>query len=55
MLMFLFDINMKRFGICFKKTTCFDDSESTISFERDNIFIHGALSDLKLCRMCSFT
>ncbi len=36
------------------KTASFNDSESTLSL-RDNSFIHGALSDLKLCRMFSFT
>ncbi len=36
------------------KTTCFNYSESTLSL-RDINFIHGALSDLKLCRMFSFT
>ncbi len=30
------------------KTTRFNDSESTLS--RDDNFIHGALSDLTLCR-----
>ncbi len=34
-----FDINMKRFGICFKKTTCFDDSESTILL-RETIYLY---------------
>ncbi len=40
-------------GNPFLKTTRFNDSESTLL--RDNNFIHGALSDLKLCRMFSFT
>ncbi len=45
--------NMKRLGIRFK-----NDSfrvQSRLFRLRDNNFIHGALSDLKLCRMFSFT
>ncbi len=34
MLMFHFDVNMKRLGIRFKKMTRFNDSESTLSFKR---------------------
>ncbi len=37
------------------KTTRFNDSEATLSFERDNNFTHGALSDLQLYMMISFT
>ncbi len=52
MLMFHVDFNMKQFGICLK-TTHFNDSDSTLSFERQlytrctfrfkilqNVFIH---------------
>ncbi len=46
MLMFHVDVGL---GLVLK-TTRFNDSESTLSFER-----HGALSDVKLCRMFSFT
>ncbi len=34
MLIFHVDVNMKRLGIRFKKTTRFNDSELTLSFER---------------------
>ncbi len=54
MLMFHDDVKMKLLKIRFLKTTPFNDSESTLFFERQ-YFIHGALSDLKLCRMFSFT
>ncbi len=49
MLMLHVDVNMKQLGFLLK-TTRFNDSESTLS-SRDNNFIHGALSDLKLCRI----
>ncbi len=53
MLIFHIEVNMKRFGICFK-----NDSLQLFrvdSLLRDNNFIHGALSVLKLGRMFSFT
>ncbi len=34
MLMYHVDVNMKQLGIHLKKTTRFNDSESTLSFER---------------------
>ncbi len=52
--MFHVDVNMNRLGIGFRKTTGFNDSESTFLLGDDN-FIHGVLSDLKHCRMFSFT
>ncbi len=53
MLMFHVDISMKRLGIHFK-----NDSFQWFrvdSFFWETITLHGALSDLKLCRMFSFT
>ncbi len=54
MLMFHFDVNMKRLGIRIKKRLV-SMIQSRIFLLRGNKFIHGALSDLKLCRMFSFT
>ncbi len=48
MLMLHFDVSLKRLGFVFKK-------RSRLFLLRDNNFINGALSDLKLCRMFSFT
>ncbi len=54
MLMFHVDFNMKRLGIRLKKRLV-SMIQSQLFLLRDNNFIHGALSDLKLCRMFSFT
>ncbi len=51
MLMFHADVNMNRLKIRFKN----DSFQSRLFLLRDNNFIHGALLDLKLCRMFSFT
>ncbi len=50
--MFHVDVNMKRLGIRFKKTTRFNDSESTLSFQRQ--LIQGDFR-FKTCRIFSFT
>ncbi len=44
---FHFDVNLKRLGICCKKDS-FELFKSRLFLLRDNIFIHGALSDFKL-------
>ncbi len=54
MLIFHFDVNMKLLKIRFKKRLV-SMIQSRLFLLRDNNFIHGALSDLKLCRMFSFT
>ncbi len=53
MLMFHVDVNMKRLGIHFKNDSFKWFRVDSFFWETD--FIHGALSDLKLCRMFSFT
>ncbi len=54
MLMFHVDVNMKRLGIRFKKLQI-SMIQTPLFHLTDNNFIHGALSDLKFCRMFSFT
>ncbi len=53
MLMFHVDVNMKRLGIRFKNYSF--KWFSRLFLLRDNNYIHGALPDVKRCRMFSFT